>query len=161
MNAQNGSVKSNIARLLAAACLMLVLGSLAIAQTMDPCKIYPKQSAYMPSATGTQKIISGALGKQIYICSIETTQTAATPALTLSYGVQVAATPCATGSPYTGAAGIGVLGVYGNPDTQFIGGSDTIAGPVPAAAASPAIDVCGVSAGAGFVGATVTYVQVP
>lgn len=165
------SEKGSARRSFAIATILTILmgyGAFVFAENMDVCNVYPKQSVYIGGATATQKVISGALGKQIYICSIEvaqnqaTTGAGATPALLLSYGVQFSATPCATGSPYAAGAGIGNLITAGQSGSSVVGGNFTIAGPVPAAAASPAIDVCAlVSNGNGIIGATVTYVQVP
>lgn len=168
MKAEKGSIRAQLARLLIVCCVLGYVGFVYAQTAMDPCAIYPKQSARIGQGTATQVLISGVAGKQIYICSIEvaqnqaTTGAGATPALTLSYGVQVASTPCATGSPYAGAAGIGTLGVYGASGQTFIGGNYMVAGPVPAAAASPMVDVCGlVGAGNGIISGTVTYVSVP
>ena len=171
MKAQIGKVRYNFVRALVALMVLSGVGYVyAQSANMDPCAIYPKQSIGLaaPGASATFTAIPGVLGKQIYICSVEVAQpynsNGATPSLTLSYGVQVAGTPCATSSPYGSvipALGQGRIGIYGtNGGAQMFGpGNTTVYGPVPAAAASPGIDVC--YQGYNVLGATITYVIVP
>jgi hypothetical protein len=169
MKAEKGSIRANLARLLVVACMLGFAGFVFAQTAMDPCAIYPKRSKFLaaPGASATFTAIPGVLGKQIYICSVEVAQpfnsNGATPALTLSYGVQVAGTPCATSSPYGSvvpALGQAQLGIYGaNGGAMYGPGNTMVDGPVPAAAASPGIDVC--YQGYNVLGATITYVIVP
>ena len=169
MKAKAGKVRYNFIRAMVVLLVLSGVGFVWAQSAMDPCAIYPKQSIYLaaPGASATFTAIPGVLGKQIYICSVEVAQpfnsNGATPARTLSYGVQGAGTPCATSSPYGSvvpALGKAQLGIYGaNGGAMYGPGNTMIDGPVPAAAASPGIDVC--YQGWNVTGATLTYVIVP
>lgn len=163
MKAQSGIVRLKVAFSIAATILLGFAG-FALAQVVsnyeanDPCAVYPHASANIPNATPTQKLIAGAVGKQIYICAIHVQQVAgATPGLTLAYGEVAAATPCGTATPG------GTLGVYGSVaagSTSNIGtGYQTVVGPAPAAAGTPVVDVCSLTNTAAFVSGSVEYVQ--
>lgn len=127
------------------------------AVSYDPCSIYPHQAANIPVATPTQKLIAGVLNKQIYICGVHVAQFAgATPGLTLSYGEVVAATPCATATP---GATIGVYGGGTASLTTNVGTGQYSIAVVPAAAATPVVDVCSLTATAAVGGGSIEYVQ--
>ena len=152
-------------RLAAALIVLFSIGFVgwAIAQVApeiasDPCSLYPHQSANIPVGTPTAKLVAGVLGKQIYVCAVHLDAPAGTPgfaanAVTFSYGEVVSATPCATATP---GATLGILGVG-----DHGGGQTTMLGPVPAAAGTPVVDLCGLVAGGNSIqGGTLEYVQV-
>ncbi len=149
--------------------LVAIMSSLALgyigyvfaqtATTFDPCAIYPHTSVNIPVATPTQKLIAGVLNKQIYVCAVHVAQFAgATPGLTLSYGEVAAATPCATATP---GATLGVYGsgTAGTTNNVTVANGATLAGPVPAAAGTPVVDVCSLANTASVAGGSVDYVQ--
>lgn len=158
MRNEKGSIRSRILVFLPALFLLGYVGVTLAQIAADPCAIYPKQSVNIPAGTPTAKLIAGQLNKQIYICSVTVSQiSGATPGLTLSYGEAVAGTPCATATP--GAN----LSTYGANATtaQFGTGNTTILGPIPAAASTPVVDVCGLIVGGNTInGGSMTYVQV-
>lgn len=154
---QEGSIRSRLLIGLPLIALLMYFG-FAMAQSADPCAIYPHKSVNVPLGTPTAKLIAGVIGEQIYICSVTVAQTAATPGLTLSYGEVAAGTPCATATP---GDTLGVFGGIVGGGTVTHGGDYTLLGPVPAAAGTPVVDVCGlVAAGNGITGGSISYVQI-
>src|SRR5882672_1193592 len=142
IRSEKGSIRSRLLVFLPVLALIGIVG-FALAESSDPCAIYPKQSARISGTAPTQSLVAGVLGKQIYVCSVEVAQYAgATPGLTLSYGEAVASTPCATATP---GAVLGVIGANAT-TTTYGNGNSTIFGPVPAGSSTPYPDLCGLGA---------------
>lgn len=100
--------------LLLAICALFALGGIAraqsapnaIAQSLDPCSIWPHNHAAIPLGTPTTLEVPGVAGYSIAVCAVRFSQISASAAtLVLSYGSENATsgtgTPCATASQLT------------------------------------------------------------
>ena len=161
---QKGNFRIRVIPVVGLAAMLGYVGYV-LAQTAllsDPCGIYPHQSVLIPQGTPTSRLVPGLSGQQIYVCRVVYAQapaaggSPAAPGLTLSYGEQVAATPCATATP--GAT----LGVLGGTGTVVAGGNGdhTLFGPVPQGSSTPLADLCALTATATTQSGSLEYVQI-